>query len=438
MSQRRIAVLLVNVIVFLVFAEIVSLTIYYYQTGHLFYFYRKPTPYAPETTEPRLTADGLHPYFGPTHKAGHPFDLPASLLDEAAVRRVRPSGRSIPAGVKTNNFGFVSPYDYPFIRHGDNQYLVGLFGGSVGLWFCQVGANRLVEDLKQNGFFKARELVPLCLSHEGYKQPQQLLLLAYFLSIGQQFELVINIDGFNEVALSSLNDEHGIDISMPSFQHLDPLINLASPSTLTPDKLRSLASIDRYQQRMNNVAGALRRNRIASINFVLEQYQRILSNRYQAEVATFAGLPSNPGGHSVITVTPTVPGRDRTLLFEDIARTWISASMLMNALLSPRSVPYFHFLQPNQYYSTRTFGDEEARAVLSDASPYKKSVEKGYPVLVAQSHALAARTDAMRFFDATHIFDREAAPVYMDNCCHYTLVGNRILADFIADSILHS
>ena len=44
----------------------------------------------------------------------------------------------------------------------------------------------------------------------------------------------------------------------------------------------------------------------------------------------------------------------------------------------------------------------------------------------------------MRFFDATHIFEREAAPVYIDNCCHYTLVGYRILADFIADSILHS
>jgi len=28
--------------------------------------------------------------------------------------------------------------------------------------------------------------------------------------------------------------------------------------------------------------------------------------------------------------------------------------------------------------------------------------------------------------------------VYIDNCCHYTLVGYRILADFIAESVLHS
>ena len=62
--------------------------------------------------------------------------------------------------------------------------------------------------------------MPLCLSHEGYKQPQQLLVPTYFLSIGQVFDLVVNIDGFNEVALSSVNHQRGLDISMPSAMHL--------------------------------------------------------------------------------------------------------------------------------------------------------------------------------------------------------------------------
>ena len=76
MSQRRIAVLLVNVLVFVVFAELVSLTIYYYDTGHLFYLHRKTYELIPETRDRRLTGEGLHPYFGPTHKSGYPFDLP--------------------------------------------------------------------------------------------------------------------------------------------------------------------------------------------------------------------------------------------------------------------------------------------------------------------------------------------------------------------------
>jgi hypothetical protein len=131
-----------------------------------------------------------------------------------------------PARLTTNNFGFVALQDYPFIKTSPRQYIIGIFGGSVGVWFCQIGAHHLLEGLRRNAFFKDRELIPLCFSHEGYKQPQQLLVLAYFLSIGQSFDLVVNIDGFNEVALSSLNDQRGLDISMPSVMHLDPLANL--------------------------------------------------------------------------------------------------------------------------------------------------------------------------------------------------------------------
>ena len=72
---------------------------------------------------------------------------------------------------------------------------------------------------------------------------------------------------------------------------------------------------------------------------------------------------------------------------------------------------------------------------LSEESPYKRSVELGYPALEAAAQLRLLSAD-VRFFDATHVFDREPAPVYMDDCCHYTLVGNQLLADFIAASIL--
>ena len=41
----------------------------------------------------------------------------------------------------------------------------------------------------------------LCLALGGMKQPQQLLALEYFLSLGASFDVVINLDGFNEIAL---------------------------------------------------------------------------------------------------------------------------------------------------------------------------------------------------------------------------------------------
>ena len=429
MLKRAIAVLSINVLVFCVAAELIALAIFYYQHGWLFYVdpYRHTYQLIPETRDQALTAIGLHPYFGPTHRPGIPFDVPESLR----------SGPPSPP-VETNNFGFVSTHNYPFIKQSNGQFVVGIFGGSVGAWFCQVGASRLMEDLKRNAFFRNRDVIPLCLSHEGYKQPQQLLVLAYFLSIGQQFDLVINIDGFNEVALSSLNDQQGWDISMPSVMHLDPLINLVNQSTMTPAKLDSLTRISHDKQQLNQLAERINRNRLASIGFVLEQYYAIVDRKYRAELVNFDALPSNPATSSVIHVTPKVRDRAGTAVFEDVASNWAVSSMLMNEVLAVRGAAYFHFLQPNQYYTHRAFSAAEAKVALNEGSPFKPGAETGYPFLVQELESGALKNSTVRVFNGVRIFDGERSPVYIDDCCHYTLAGNHILADFIATSILAS
>jgi hypothetical protein len=426
MASRVGARLATSVVVFCVCAELVALMAYYVETGALFYAHRKTyQALLPGPGGRRLVSEALHPYFGPTHTPGTPFDIPEALR----------AGSATPSRLHTNNFGFVSPYSYPFVKTRSRQYLVGLFGGSVGVWFCQVGAPRLLEALAQHPYFQNTELIPLCFSHEGYKQPQEALVLAYFLSIGQQFDLVVNIDGFNDVALANLNNERGLDISMPSVQHLDPLMNLVNQSTLTPEKLESLATISRDRQQLTDLTGKIRANRIASVNFLLDwSYRRGLAT-YVKELGRFSNLPSNPSDSSLIQVTPPVRSRDAATLFADIADNWASSSILMREMLAARGAAYFHFLQPNQYYTTRRFDEDEAAVALGDASPYKGSVERGYAALAAAAHARLLNAN-VRFVDATHVFDRQPAPVYMDNCCHYTLIGNQVLADFIAASIL--
>jgi hypothetical protein len=423
--SRRLAIIAIPIVVFCVFAELVSLVIYYADTGALYYLHRKSYDVFAETNDRALTREGLHPFFGQTHKPGTPFDVPDSLRGSQPARRV------------TNNFGFVSPHAYPYSRQNADQFLIGIFGGSVAVWFCQVGAERLIEDLQRDQFFKQKDVVTLCLGHEGYKQPQQLLVLSYFLSIGQQFDMVVNIDGFNDVALASLNDQRGFDISMPSVQHLDPLINLVDRSTLTPDKLESLGQVTRSKARLNSLVGAIQRNRVASINFVLERYYTISSNQYVRELGRFSNLPSNSSDQSVIHVTPRVADRTGASLFEEMARNWSRASMLMGTMLAARTIGYVHVLQPNQYYTTRRFTDEEARVALSQESPFKVSAEQGYPALVAESVS-SGLEKAGYFFNGVQIFDAEPAPVYMDNCCHYTRVGNERLADVVAAAILKS
>jgi hypothetical protein len=109
----------------------------------------------------------------------------------------------------------------------------------------------------------------------------------------------------------------------------------------------------------------------------------------------------------------------------------------MHTMLAARGVPYFHILQPNQYFTSRTFGNEEAKVARSAASPFKRSVEVGYPVLIAESASGIQRT-SVNFLNAVGIFDREPAAVYLDDCCHYTLRGNQLLANAIARQILVS
>ena len=407
--SRRLALVAVNVVVFVVCAELLALVVYYEQTGRLFYTYRKTLPVIEETARGALTGDALHPYFGPIHRPG--------------VRQ------------ETNNVGFGSPRRYPFSRTDQRQFLVGIFGGSVGRQFCDRGAPRMIAALQTSAPFAGRDVVPLCFAHEGYKQPQQLLVLTYFLSIGQELDLAINIDGFNEVALGTYNNDRGRDISMPSPIHLDPLINLIDRSTMTPAMIESLAAINRYKLRLNDLARRIGENDVAAVDFVLERlFERTLS-QYQAELARFAALPPNPSDASLVLVTPAVRPRDASRLYDDIAAEWAAASRLMHELLSARSVPYVHVLQPNQYFTRRRFDDAEASVALNDATPFKPPVERGYPVLQRAGEDLRARE---RFFDATGIFDNEPSPVYSDDCCHYTQRGNDLLADFIAARVLET
>ena len=153
--------------------------------------------------------------------------------------------------------------------------------------------------------FRGREIVPLCFAHEGYKQPQQLLVLSYFLSIGQELDLVVNIDGFNEVALSRLNDARGSDISMPSVMHMDPLTALLDQSSLTAEKVDSLARIQGYRRRLNAAAARANGAASAAMYFVYSRLHAVLDRQYQAEVRRFEALPAAPAT-SMIRVTPKV------------------------------------------------------------------------------------------------------------------------------------
>ncbi|MDE5116467.1 MAG: hypothetical protein O4860_04195, partial [Trichodesmium sp. St2_bin2_1] len=200
----------INLILAFIGLEVVSLGFYYSQEKQLFYTRKDTISQVREDLEKTGTRLGtdlnnesilerLHPFFGYVLKQG-------IFANEES-------------GIRVNNYGLVSKYDYPFIKSNNNQFVIGVFGGSVANDFVvnslfneAIGNQGFIQYLKQIPQLKDKEIIILCFAGGGYKQPQQLLMLNYFISIGQEFDAVINIDGFNEVALSHQNNQERIEL----------------------------------------------------------------------------------------------------------------------------------------------------------------------------------------------------------------------------------
>lgn len=336
-----------------------------------------------------------------------------------------------------NNHGFAAaPHDYPFARQHEDQVLVGVFGGSAAAGFVRHGQARLVERLQQDPAFQGKEIVLLSFAQGGYKQPQQLLALSYYLATGQELDMVINLDGFNEVALSSRNNAFDMDISMPSSDHMMALVNLIDQSTLSDERIAALARITAGKAQLERISQRVANARLASTWFLWQQIFRIRSASVARERVAFQDLPAADREQSVMAVYPPSEELSGDDLYRRIAEEWADASIMMHTLLAGRGTPYYHFLQPNQYYSDKPFSSEELAVALTADHPYRSGVELGYPWLLRQEQRL--RQSGVDFHSALAIFDDVASTLYIDDCCHFNVTGNEILADFMADVILSS
>jgi hypothetical protein len=412
----------INLIVFIILLELIAVAIYFFKNKTFFYTDKQGRKIQ-ETSgadadadiyagrQPtQLTDKRFHPFFGYTYKEN---------------------------SNNTNNYGFNCPYDYPLARENKNWYIIGVFGGSVADNFYREGTERLTAALKRNPYFADKEIIYLDYAIGGYKQPQQLQILTYFLSIGQPLDMVINIDGFNEVIFCFNNNRLNVDIAMPSGQHFLPLRDLIESQVLTDKKLQSIWKIRQYKLDLRRIQDTRAHTPFASIYLVLSAYNNHLYKKYRGEILRFNSLiePAQVKD-SIINVKYTPALRDEQLLLSKVASLWSGCSTIMSRALDTQNGEgrYFHFLQPNQYYSNKIFTPEEQKIALDHQGPYSFLAKKGYPVLRQAIEAL--RKNNVNAYSAVEIFDKIKETVYIDNCCHFNRLGNQLLADFIAESIL--
>ncbi|MEG3842362.1 hypothetical protein [Microcoleus sp. herbarium14] len=424
-SKNILILIAVNLAIAFICLEALSLAFYFINQKQFFYTRTKAKEKVVEDIERLgIRLDGsiverLHPFFGYVLKQG-------AFTNEKLK-------------LKVNKHGFFSLYEYPFIKTNKKQFIIGVFGGSVANNFAlyEYINQRLSKKLQSYPEFADREIVILNFGNGGYKQPQQLLILNYFLALGQELDLVINIDGFNEVALSNLNNKARVEIGMPSVQHIQPLTNLAS--NVSPEVMSAIVQINDNKKQLKAGIDKLQTCQFALCHAVTSLRVKQLVNNYQQAVVKYDAQVKNSNADTANSSIVYIPKADSVLpdraAFEKMASMWYESSIGMNQILSSRKIKYFHFIQPNQYYPTkRAFTAKEKEIAINKESPYIEGVKKGYPVLLSKVDDL--QKARVNVFSAVNILDNTKETVYKDACCHYNSVGEEVLANYVSSSII--
>lgn len=398
----------INLVLLFALLEIVSLAFYFSQTRKFFYPVNKEV-IKTHATKLAVSDSGREPWM--SNYQIHPY------------------------------FGFITPPSYaelPIKKTSKDQFIIGIFGGSVAQQFCDYEFQHRVvtKRLQSLPEFQNREIVLVKFANQAHKQPQQLLTLNYFLSVGQELDMVINIDGFNEVALSYLNYKAGADVSMPNDYIYSPLVALANKD-LSSEQLELSLEVLQLKNKLQNTTNRLSECRLATCYMLRWAQAKYFLNQYREKVQTLSQEKREEGKDSLVYLKRIEKPLGDQEAFERIVDLWFNSTRAMSELLTARNIAYFEFIQPNQYYSTnRQFSADETRIAFDETSQYKEGAEKGYPKMLARVGSLQAA--GVKVFDAAKVFDDTREVVYRDNCCHYNDLGNNLLARYIGHNILEA
>lgn len=328
----------------------------------------------------------------------------------------------------------VSPEGFSRLRRepppADQRFTVGLFGGSMAMLLCHEGWEVLARELGQLPQAQGKRLWLECYALGGYKQPQSLLALDYALARGERFDLVLTLDGFNEVALPTAeNLKMGVNPFYPRSWQI-----LASP-VLPPRVLRVAGEITYLERRRASWAGLC--DGALSWSSVCHVVWQAGDRRFSRRVGELDQqiLAKRPSRRSFAVRGPRFPFRRRgPKTYGELVAMWSRSAELMAEICRARDIPYFHFLQPNQYLAgSKPMGEAERKVAFDPNHPYRPAVERGYPLLVAAGRRLAA--SGVRFHDLTWTFATIEEPLYFDGCCHVNAHGSQIMARDMAARI---
>jgi hypothetical protein len=259
------------------------------------------------------------------------------------------------------------------------------------------------------------------------------MALNYFLALGAQFDLVVNIDGFNEVALPpSENLPWQVFPSYPRqwFGRVGKIEDIEGRALV--------GEIAYHENQRGKWAQKFSRSplRYSVIANLVWSYQDGRYSRwtYRA-VSNYANYQvAEKQRARYVAHGPPFEFSSLEELYGHLAKVWSRSSLQMAALCRELGIEYLHFLQPNQYVKgSKPMGAEERQAAILEGHPYREGVERGYPFLIDEGARLRER--GVNFHDLTMMFADNDEVLYRDTCCHVNARGYGLVIQRVLDEV---
>lgn len=313
----------------------------------------------------------------------------------------------------------------------ERNYDVLVLGGSVAGMLHRDGGEALEAVLASDPRLEGRPIRMLNQARGGFKAPQTALLGLYLLSLAWKPDLVILVDGFNEVALGTSNLMDGAHPSYPSVPHWAHLLRGALEQPANLDTLVELELTRRDAVAVHDRALRWRTYRSALASWGMRKAVARSTARYSAAWRELEG-ESKRGELPLSIRGPEVPRTMRASI-ETIVRGWIEGSVSLNSMCHERGIAFVHALQPTLYDAGSKPVTDGERDRGKAGKAWILGVEQGYGRLRAAGAELGAR--GVDFIDATMLFEHHPEEIYVD-ACHYTAAGSELLARQIAARLL--
>jgi len=318
-----------------------------------------------------------------------------------------------------NNFGFkmnqsidLSDGRYCFKDIDRKQSLVvGIFGGSFAEQTAGYG-EYLTKKFASAGLPK--KVIVLNFAIGGYAVPQSVFAFLYFREL---FDVVIFVDGLNEIWNPSENNKAGYP---PEFAKAHHFKYLLSRSETSPAFFEAMLNTMHLKKQLHAIT-------LASLLPVVRQ-SLVVHEIWKAAKINIENR-INYQSWKIIKENDSAPdffniSDEKIIKFSAVK--WFEYHKLVHEAAVSSGIYDIHILQPNPYVpGSKRLTEEEQRA-MKNSYPIGGYVKQGYPIL--RKAVLTLQGQGVTALDLTDVFKNSEESLWVDSC-HINEMGYKIILD---------